>query len=383
MALVVAAGRGRRAGGDVAKQYARIGGQPVLRHPLRALSGAAVIDAVLTVIHADDNDLYAACASGIDKLLAPVAGGATRQESVRRGLEALARINPEKVLIHDGARPFIDEALINRVAGALDRHDGALAALPVTDTLKEVRGDIVTGTRDRANLWRAQTPQGFIFARILAAHRRAARRGREDFTDDAAVAEWAGMETTVVEGSANNGKITLAEDLAMADEKLTRAAEYRTGSGFDVHRFCQGSQVTLCGVKISHDMALLGHSDADVALHALTDALLGAVAAGDIGTHFPPSDPQWAGVSSDRFAAHAAALVREKGGRIINADITIICEAPRIGPHRPAMRAATARILGIEPDRISIKATTAEGLGFTGRREGIAAQAAVSVQLPG
>ncbi len=380
-ALVVAAGRGRRAGGDIAKQYARIGGQPVLRHTLRALSRTPGIDAILTVIHPDDGSLYAACARNIGKLLAPVTGGASRQESVRLGLESLARLAPEKVLIHDGARPFIDAALISRVIAALDHHDGALAALPVTDTLKEVSGGIVTGTRDRANLWRAQTPQGFAFAPILAAHQQAALDDRTDFTDDAAVAEWAGIRTTVIKGSAGNEKITLAEDLVMADDKLTRTDEYRTGTGFDVHRFCQGSQITLCGINISHDMSLQGHSDADVALHALTDALLGTIAAGDIGTHFPPSDPQWAGVSSDRFAAHAAALVRERGGRIINVDVTIICEAPGIGPHRPAMQAEIARILEVTPDRVSIKATTTEGLGFTGRREGIAAQASVSVAL--
>jgi 2-C-methyl-D-erythritol 4-phosphate cytidylyltransferase / 2-C-methyl-D-erythritol 2,4-cyclodiphosphate synthase len=391
-ALIVAAGRGSRASGpgQPPKQYADLGGQAVLTHTLRAFTAHPDVDHVLTVIHADDRHAYDAASQSISaKLLPPTIGGATRQASVLRGLDALQAVKPDLVLIHDAARPFIDAATISRVIEALDASPGALAALPIADTIKRTHDgtNTIAATVERRGLWRAQTPQGFVFDQILAAHQAAADAQRTDFTDDAAIAEWAGIRVTLVESSERNLKLTTKDDLAMAASRFASdnqapPFETRTGTGFDVHRFEDGDHVWLCGVKIPHDKKLEGHSDADVGLHALTDALLGTIGDGDIGTHFPPSDPQWKGAASHLFLAHAAKLIAAKGGRIVNVDVTVLAEAPRIGPHRAAMQAVIGAVLQITPDRIGIKATTTEGLGFTGRREGIAAMAQATVQLP-
>ena len=309
------------------------------------------------------------------------------KNSVRAGLEALAAAAPSSVLIHDAARPFVDAPLITRVIASLEAHDGALPCLPVTDTLKRASGGRITGTVERDQLWRAQTPQGFRFAAILAAHRAASADTGREFTDDAGIAEWFGLDVALVEGSEDNRKLTTAEDLRMADELLRgeatrRAGTIRVASGYDVHGFGAGDAVILCGVHIPHTKKLTGHSDADVALHALTDALLGVIAEGDIGVHFPPTDARWRGAASELFLKHAASLVRERGGAIVHVDVTLICEAPRIGPYREAMRAAIAAMLGLDIAQVSIKATTNEGLGFIGRGEGIAAMATATVNLP-
>ena len=306
---------------------------------------------------------------------------------MRAGLEALAAAAPSSVLIHDAARPFVDAPLISRVIASLDAHDGALPCLPVTDTLKRASEGRITGTVERDRLWRAQTPQGFRFDAILAAHRAASADVAREFTDDASIAEWFGLDVALVEGSEGNRKLTTAEDLRMADELLRSeavrpAGTIRVASGYDVHAFGPGDAVMLGGVRIPHAKKLTGHSDADVVLHALTDALLGVIAEGDIGVHFPPSDARWRGVASEIFLKHAASLVRERGGVIVHVDVTLICEAPRIGPHREPMRAAIAAMLGLEVGQISIKATTNEGLGFIGRGEGIAAMATATVNLP-
>lgn len=379
VALVVAAGRGSRFGGDIPKQWRDLAGRPVLRHSLATFAAHPAVDAVRAVIHPDDRSLYEAAAAGLG-LDEPIAGGPTRQDSVRLGLEALAPLEPEVVLIHDGARPFVDGGVIGRVIAGLRDHPGAIPALPVHDTLKRAGPTgLIEETVPRAGLWRAQTPQGFHFPLLLAAHR--AAMGRE-LTDDAAVAEQAGMAVALVTGSEDNLKITTAQDLRRAAARLAEPGEVRVASGFDVHRFTSGDHVTLCNLAIPHDAGLEGHSDADVALHALTDALLGCIAAGDIGRHFPPTDPRWKGADSAIFLAHAGALVEALGGEIVHLDVTVICERPKIGPHRAAMVTRTAEILGIDEQRVSIKATTTEGLGFTGRREGIAAQAMATVRLP-
>ncbi|MFN0219122.1 MAG: bifunctional 2-C-methyl-D-erythritol 4-phosphate cytidylyltransferase/2-C-methyl-D-erythritol 2,4-cyclodiphosphate synthase [Hyphomicrobium sp.] len=389
-ALIVAAGRGSRAvrpDDSTPKQYAMLGGAPVLWRTIQAFQAAAEITHIQVVIHQDDADLYRNCAPvGAAKLWPPVPGGPTRQASVRLGLEALAGVAPDAVLIHDAARPFIGADTIADIARSLRTHPAALAALPVSDTLKRANSNgAVAETIDREGLWRAQTPQGFHFDAILKAHRDAATAGRDDFTDDAAVAEWAGIVTTLVEGSERNAKITTTEDLAMAERLLAAndtMMESRSASGFDVHRFTAGDHVWLGGVKIPHTASLEGHSDADVALHALTDALLGSIGDGDIGQHFPPSDPQWKGAASIRFLQDAARRVWARGGRIVNVDVTILAEAPKVGPHRAAMQAAIGAALKLSTDRIGVKATTTEGLGFTGRREGIAAMATATVMLP-
>ena len=396
-AIVVAAGRGTRATPaespttrSAPKQYVAIGGEPVLTHTLRALLAHPRIAHALVVIHPDDTDLYSMAVARLTagqktRLLPPAAGGATRQVSVANGLDALAAIKPAHVLIHDAARPFITQAVIDRLVAALQQTTGAIAAEPLADTLKRAGGDgRITETIDRSGLWRAQTPQGFAFAAIHNAHRRAQAAGRIDFTDDAAIAEWAGLDVAVVRGEAANIKLTTAEDIAMAAHALDRAQlpDIRTGQGFDVHRFTNGDHVWIGGVRIAHTHALDGHSDADVALHALTDALLGAIGDGDIGQHFPPSDPQWRGAASHLFLADARRRVEARGARITNVDVTIMCEAPRIGPHRPAMQARIGEILGLPPDRVGVKATTTEQLGFTGRREGIAALAIATVIRP-
>jgi len=379
MALIVAAGRGTRLEGDVPKQYRALGGAPLLRHAAAALAQHPRIGGVRVVIHGDDRALYEAAVAGL-ALLPPVEGGAARQDSVRLGLESLLPLAPARVLIHDAARPFVDRDLIARVADALDTDDGAIPALAVTDTVKRAEQGRIAATVERTGLWRAQTPQGFRFAAILAAHRSAAGR---DLPDDAAVAESAGIGVRLVAGAEENFKVTTAEDLRRAERALLmRQADIRTGQGFDVHPFGPGDHVYLCGVRVPHAHALVGHSDADVGLHALTDAILGALGAGDIGMHFPPSDPRWQGAPSHQFLAHAASLVAAAGGTIANVDVTLVCEAPRIAPHRDAMILRIAEILGLERGRVSVKATTTERLGFTGRGEGMAAYATATLRLP-
>ncbi|GEO79906.1 bifunctional 2-C-methyl-D-erythritol 4-phosphate cytidylyltransferase/2-C-methyl-D-erythritol 2,4-cyclodiphosphate synthase [Pararhodospirillum oryzae] len=378
-ALIVAAGRGTRFGGDLPKQYLTLGGRPVLRHSLARFAAHPDVAVTRAVIHPDDRDLYDQAAQGLATLLEPVPGGAERQDSVRLGLESLVEHTPDVVLIHDGARPLIDGALIDRVIAALAEHPGAIPALPVADTLKRGAGGRVGETVDRSGLWRAQTPQGFRYPDLLAAHRAAAGR---TLTDDAAVLEAAGGTVALVEGAEENVKITTPIDLSRAEALFRGPGEPRIGSGFDVHRLGPGSFVTLCGLEIPHDHGLVGHSDADVPMHALTDALLGTINAGDIGRHFPPSDMRWKGADSAIFLAHAGALITALGGRIVNVDITIMCERPKIGPHRARMATRLGDILGLSASRISVKATTTETLGFTGREEGIAAQATALVMLP-
>jgi 2-C-methyl-D-erythritol 4-phosphate cytidylyltransferase/2-C-methyl-D-erythritol 2,4-cyclodiphosphate synthase len=385
-ALIVAAGSGVRAGLQQGrpKQYCLAGGEPVLRRTVRAFLEHPQIHHVLVVLRAGDEALYAEALAGLTsvKLLHSVPGGATRQLSVAAGLEALEPLAPDAVLIHDAARPFVSADCIAGTIAALEVFDGAIAAAPVTDTLKRGEGGQIAGTVAREGLWRAQTPQTFHYRKILEAHRAAAESGRSDFTDDASIAEWAGLSVALVENTSENMKITTAGDLAMADliaSAGTGAIDVRCGSGFDVHSFGEGDHVTLCGIEVPHSHGIEAHSDGDAALHALTDALLGTIGAGDIGDHFPPSDPQWRGVDSAVFLTHALKLVQERGGRVTNADVTIICERPKIGPHREAMCAKIAGLLGVERERVSVKATTSEGLGFTGRREGIAAMATATV----
>jgi 2-C-methyl-D-erythritol 4-phosphate cytidylyltransferase/2-C-methyl-D-erythritol 2,4-cyclodiphosphate synthase len=317
-------------------------------------------------------------------ILAPVSGGPTRQASVRAGLEALLPRSPDIVLIHDAARPFASANLIARAIEAAEKTGAAIPALPVMDTVKRVdQAGTVEATLDRNSIRLVQTPQAFAFPALLEAHQRAAAQGRNDFTDDAALAEWAGMKVSVFAGEPSNIKLTTPEDFARAEAIQSAAlGDVRTGSGLDVHAFGPGDHVTLGGIRIPHSHSLTGHSDADVALHALTDAILGALADGDIGAHFPPSDPQWRGASSDRFLAFAVERVRARGGRIAHLDLTIVCEAPRIGEHRDTMRASIARFAGIGIERVGVKATTSEKLGFTGRGEGIAAYATATVRLP-
>jgi 2-C-methyl-D-erythritol 4-phosphate cytidylyltransferase/2-C-methyl-D-erythritol 2,4-cyclodiphosphate synthase len=383
-AVVVAAGRGLRAGGDMPKQYRRLAGEPAIRASLRLFAQHPQVSMVQPVIHPDDGARFGAAAADL-ALLAPVFGGATRQASVRAGLEAVAPLRPDLVLIHDAARPYASAALVTRAIAAVAATGAAVPVMPLADTIKSVdpTGRLIEATLDRAILRTVQTPQAFAFAPVLAAHRRAAASGREDFTDDAALAEWAGLTVAAFDGEAGNVKLTTAEDVARAEREHAAALpDTRTGSGFDVHAFAAGDHVMLAGVRIAHDRGLTGHSDADVALHALTDAVLGALAEGDIGAHFPPNDPQWRGASSDRFLAFAVERVRARGGRIAHLDLTIVCEAPRVGPHRDAMRARIAAIAGLDVARVAVKATTSERLGFTGRGEGIAAMATATVRLP-
>lgn len=380
-ALIVAAGRGSRFGGAVPKQFAVLDGEPILRRTVREMRKAADVTEVRVVISPSDEGVYTAAVAGFE-LPPPVHGGRTRQHSVLNGLEALAASPPDFVAIHDAARPFVGASHIAACVDAAARPgiDGAVLGIPLADTLKRVDDGLeITATVPRRDLWRAQTPQVFRFAPLLAAHRAAAELGADDataLTDDAAVAERAGMRVVMVQGSEANRKITTMDDIA------TTTTETRTASGFDVHGFDEGDAVMLGGLAIPHNRKLAGHSDADVVLHALTDAVLGTIGAGDIGQHFPPSDPQWRGASSDRFLRHAVDLVRARGGRLVHLDVTIVCEAPKIGPHRSAMATRIAEIAGLSPGRVSVKATTTEGLGFTGRREGIAAQAIASVELP-
>lgn len=388
-ALIVAAGRGARAGTPGPKQYEPLGGEAVLTRTLRAFLSHPEVASASCVIHPDDEAAFGAATAPLGGEVAFVHGGADRQASVRLGIEALAGDPPDLVLIHDGARPLVSVSTISRVIDALDDHDGALAALPITDTLKREgaagQPPIAVATAAREGLWRAQTPQGFAYQRILALHRTAPVGSA---TDDASLFEAAGLPVVLTLGEARNIKLTYQEDFAMAEALLAATPhETRIGTGYDVHAFRQdegaeGTHVTLCGVEVPHERALSGHSDADVGMHALTDALYGAMAEGDIGRHFPPTEERWRGAASRVFLEHAAGLLRERGGRLINADVTIVCEAPKVTPHAPAMREALARALGCEVARVSIKATTTERLGFEGRREGIAAQAVCSVELP-
>jgi 2-C-methyl-D-erythritol 4-phosphate cytidylyltransferase/2-C-methyl-D-erythritol 2,4-cyclodiphosphate synthase len=382
-AVVVAAGRGFRAGGDGPKQYRQIGGEPVIRASLKGLVGHPDIAMVQPVIHPDDVDLFRSAAAGLD-LREPVFGGATRQASVRAGLEALSAGRPDLVLIHDAARPFASAALIARGIAAARVSGAAIPALAVADTVKTVDASgVVTGTIERAQLRLVQTPQAFAFAPLLEAHQRARAAGREDFTDDAALAEWAGIKVATFAGEAGNVKLTTAEDFArVASAELASLSDVRTGFGYDVHAFGPGDHVTLGGVRITHPHGLSGHSDADVVLHALVDAILGALADGDIGVHFPPSDPQWRGAPSERFLAFAIDRLRARQGRIAHLDVNVVCEAPRIGPHRDAMRMRIAQIAGVDVGRVAVKATTSEKLGFIGRSEGMAAFATATVRLP-
>lgn len=365
-AIIVAAGRGTRAGGDLPKQWQILAGRPVVAHAIDAFRFHA--QRLVLVIHPEDRPRAAAL--GADVLL--VEGGETRDQSVRNALEALAGDGITHVLIHDGARPLVPEAVIARVLAALETHPGAAPALAVTDALWRGAAGLVAGTQDRSGLWRAQTPQGFHFAAILAAHR--AYPGQA--ADDVEVARAAGLDVAIVEGNEANLKLTFPGDFARAEAILKgRDMDVRLGNGYDVHAFTAGDHVWLCGVAVPHDKALLGHSDADVGMHALTDAIYGALAEGDIGRHFPPSDPQWKGAASHIFLRHAAELMRARGYALGNCDVTLVCERPKIGPHAAAMQAALADIMGVEVGRVSVKATTSERLGFTGREEGIAALA--------
>ena len=378
IALIVAAGQGLRAGGGLPKQFRLVAGKSVLRRSIDAFLNHPAITQVQVVISPEHRKLYDACVTGLN-LTEPVAGGASRQESVFAGLAAIAVREPATILVHDAARALVDPATITEVCAALERHEAVLPAIPVADTLKHIDTHHVRGTLPREEMALAQTPQGFHFEKIMSAHQRAHGKA---YTDDASIAEAAGMAVHVVPGTRTNFKLTTPEDFVIAEQMLMGRMSPRIGTGFDVHRFTQGDHVWLCGVKVPHFKGLEGHSDADVGLHALTDAILGAAALGDIGQHFPPSDMKWKGAASHVFLAHAATLLREKGGVLENVDVTVICEQPKVSPHRDEMASTIATILGITRDRVSVKATTTEGLGFTGRKEGIAAQAVAMVRLP-
>jgi len=389
-AVIVAAGRGSRAGGEIPKQYRALAGKPVIVHALEKLLAAPLVDCVLPVIHPDDRprfeDAVPHLQAAAGKLLPPVSGGGTRQESVHRGLEALADRAPDLVLIHDAARPFASAELVERAIAAGRAHGAAVPGLAPTDTIKVVNDrEEVVDTPDRARLRAVQTPQSFRFAALLDAHRRAAKDGHVRFPDDGALAEWAGLAVTVFEGEPANVKLTLETDFAAAERRLGGSGGswiMRVGSGFDVHALIDGDHVWLGGVRIPAERGVVAHSDGDVVLHALTDAVLGALAEGDIGMFFPPSDPQWRGVSSERFLAFAAERVRARSGLIDNLDATVLCEEPRVGPHRELIRATIAAIARVPLGAVSVKATTTEKLGFIGRGEGIAAQAVATLRLP-
>ncbi|MDE2578430.1 MAG: bifunctional 2-C-methyl-D-erythritol 4-phosphate cytidylyltransferase/2-C-methyl-D-erythritol 2,4-cyclodiphosphate synthase [Hyphomicrobiales bacterium] len=384
--LIVAAGRGSRFGGDVPKQYRLLAGKPVLMRTLEAFAAVLPSAALCVVIHPDDLRLYDAAIEALApqikaQLTAPALGGASRQDSGRNGLDALAALNKKIVLIHDAARPFVSDALICDAVRAARKFGAAVPGFAVTDTIKQIdAAGAVAATPDRSSLRAVQTPQAFDFALIRAAH--AAAKGRE-LTDDAAVAEAAGHKVHVFDGDPRNMKITTAGDLAVAESRLLRdLPDIRTGQGYDVHAFTAGDAVILGGVSIAHDKKLLGHSDADVLMHAVTDAIFGALADGDIGSHFPPSDPQWKGAASEIFLRYAVDRVRQRGGAIAHIDATVVCERPKVGPHRDAIRARLADIMALPVSRVAVKATTSERLGFTGREEGIAALAMATVRLP-
>jgi 2-C-methyl-D-erythritol 4-phosphate cytidylyltransferase/2-C-methyl-D-erythritol 2,4-cyclodiphosphate synthase len=382
-AIIVAAGRGLRAGGNGPKQFRDLGGRRVLARALAPFCGHAEIAEVQPVCNPQDRAAFDAAVAGLP-MRAPVAGGETRQASVRAGLEALAANPPAVVLVHDAARPFVSRELISRAVAAARVHGAAIPVIPVADTIKIVDAEgRVVATPERAGLRLAQTPQAFRYDALLAAHRRAVKEGREDFTDDAALAEWAGLTVATFEGDARNMKLTTVEDFLREEARIAATqGDIRAGQGFDTHAFGPGDHVMICGVRVAHDRGLVGHSDADVGLHAAVDALLGALAEGDIGAHFPPGDPRWKGASSDLFLKYAAERVAARGGSIAHLDVTVVCEAPRIGPHREAMRARIAAIAGIPLSRVAVKATTTERLGFAGRGEGMAALATATIRLP-
>ncbi|WMT70865.1 bifunctional 2-C-methyl-D-erythritol 4-phosphate cytidylyltransferase/2-C-methyl-D-erythritol 2,4-cyclodiphosphate synthase [Bradyrhizobium sp. Ash2021] len=382
-AILVAAGRGLRAGAGGPKQYRTIGGQTVIFRAMEAFCRHPDVFAVQPVVNPDDAAVFNEAVRGL-RHAPPTSGGATRQASVHAGLEALASEKPDIVLIHDAARPFVTAAVISRAIDAAGRTGAAIPAIAVTDTIKLTgeTGD-VEATPDRARLRIAQTPQAFRFEIILEAHRRAARDGRSDFTDDAALAEWAGLTVATFEGDPANMKLTTPEDFVREEARLgAMLGDIRTGTGYDVHAFGDGDHLMICGVRVPHTRGFLAHSDGDVGLHALVDAILGALADGDIGSHFPPSDLKWKGASSDQFLRYAVDRVTARGGRIANLEVTMICERPKIGPLRDTMRARIAEITGINISRIAVKATTSERLGFTGREEGIAATASATIRLP-
>ncbi|MGO4715404.1 bifunctional 2-C-methyl-D-erythritol 4-phosphate cytidylyltransferase/2-C-methyl-D-erythritol 2,4-cyclodiphosphate synthase [Bradyrhizobium sp. 2TAF24] len=382
-AIIVAAGRGLRAGPGGPKQFRSIAGRTVVARAMAPFCAHSGIIAVQPVRHADDAAIFDEAIQGLTCRPA-VAGGATRQASVRAGLEALAADAPDIVLIHDAARAFVTEAVITRAIAAAGQTGAAIPVVAVTDTIKQVdAAGAVAATPDRATLRIAQTPQAFRFDVILEAHRRAAREGRDDFTDDAALAEWAGLTVATFEGDVANMKLTTPEDFAREEARLGAAlGDIRVGTGYDVHAFGDGDHLMLCGVRVPYSRGFLAHSDGDVGLHAIVDAILGALADGDIGSHFPPSDPQWKGAASDKFLAYAMERVAARGGRVAHLEVTMICETPKIGPLRDAMRARIAEITGLPVTRVAVKATTSEKLGFTGRQEGIAATASATVRLP-
>ena len=382
-AILVAAGRGLRAGAGGPKQYRSIGGQTVIFRAMEPFCRHGEIFAVQPVLNPDDIAMFNAATSGL-RHQPPTNGGATRQASVHAGLEALAAEKPDIVLIHDAARPFVSPALISRAIEAASRTGAAIPAIPVADTIKLIGGTgDVEATPERARLRIAQTPQSFRYELILDAHRRAAREGRSDFTDDAALAEWAGLTVATFEGDVANMKLTTPEDFVREEARLaSQLGDIRTGTGYDVHAFGDGDHVMICGIRVPHTRGFLAHSDGDVGLHALVDAILGALADGDIGSHFPPSDMKWKGAASDKFLKYAVERVTARGGRIANLEVTLICERPKIGPLRDQMRARIAEITGLDVSRVAVKATTSERLGFTGREEGIAATACATIRLP-
>ena len=382
-AILVAAGRGLRAGAGGPKQYRAIGGQTVIFRAMQSFCTHPRITTVQPVLNPDDTAMFNAAVVGL-RHQPPANGGPTRQASVHAGLEALTRQKPDIVLIHDAARPFVSQALISRAIDAAKGTGAAIPAIAVADTIKLVdEGGYVADTPERARLRIAQTPQAFRYDVILKAHRRAAREGRADFTDDAALAEWAGLTVATFEGDVANMKLTTPEDFVREEARLASLlGDIRTGTGYDVHAFGAGDHVMICGVRVPHTRGFLAHSDGDVGLHALVDAILGALAEGDIGSHFPPSDQTWKGASSDRFLKYAADRLTARGGRIANLEVTLICERPKIGPLRDRMRARIAEISGVDISRVAVKATTSEKLGFTGREEGIAATASATIRLP-
>jgi 2-C-methyl-D-erythritol 4-phosphate cytidylyltransferase / 2-C-methyl-D-erythritol 2,4-cyclodiphosphate synthase len=372
-AILVAAGSGSRFGAETPKQFLIVAGKPVIRHAAEALS-----EHVALLQPVGDAEPIHAALDGIPGCLPAIPGGATRQDSVRAGLEALEPHAPDIVLVHDAARPVIPQGTIPALLAALRESPGAIPAAPVADTLKRVARDVILETVPRSGLFRAQTPQAFRFATLLAAH----RSGVTDATDDASLLEVAGHGVEVVPGSDDNIKLTYPEDLLRLERIMSPVLIPRIGTGFDVHAFAPHRTLVLCGVNVPHDKGLAGHSDADVGIHALCDAIYGALAEGDIGRHFPPSEAIWKDADSARFLTHAADRIKARGGRLANADVTLICERPKITPHAPAMIDRLASLLCVSPQRISVKATTTERLGFTGRGEGIAAQAVVSILVP-
>ena len=387
VAVIVAGGSGLRAGGVLPKQYQLVGGKPVIRWTLEAFLSHPLISKVQVVIGQGHDALFARATEGLTALLAPVVGGGSRQDSCRAGIEACQDFNPSKILIHDAARPFLSPDLISNVIRELDHVPAVIPGLPVADTMKYAPSGMIEKTVDRASLWFVQTPQGFQYDKILSAHRKAALDGQTSFTDDAAVAEFAGMRVQIIAGEQKNRKLTTSHDIMEADREHSTSRfdalpDVRMGQGIDFHVFEKGNHVTLCGVQIPHTHKLKGHSDADVALHAVTDAILGAIGEADIGQHFPPSDKQWKGAASSIFVAKAMELLAARGGHLAHIDITILAEAPRIGPHLSAMKDCLQSMLGIARDRIAIKATTTEKMGAIGRKEGMSASAVATVRLP-